>query len=527
MDAAGAILGNYSPSDSGSRTYDISAYIAANTRIRFTVPTGSYSSFGETFYVDNVQIQYQNAAAGTYTVVVDDSNFNAGGALNGLQPTDGLAAVSPLTVFLGAGQDINSADFGYGPFALISGMLYQDTNGNGIHDAGETTPVPNVTVWLYTDNNANGKIDGTDAIIRTFSTNANGQYYFGGVTTGSYLVLADITDPDLPGLRPTSPNPLPLLNVVTGNAYLNNDIGFNTPPQVTKNLYLRTPTLLTRNAPTGPTPTTVQILSSEIYHDHSITWTMPLTQSLAGSLTFVNSQVVQAVLRIQSQASTSALLCGGQLPDVTLTLSVVGGPTLASAFVNDMPAGLNTRFINLTIPAGTTIPAGGRLQLRIDASGADCSFNYPNGNWQLQEDADGFIIVYFDSVGENSHLEMPVVSYINFVQGGTYDAAYPAGAAAPTFIQGDTVYFRGIASDPFGFFDVSGMTVTVPGYLTNAAMTRVATTTLTSTYERSLAGLARRQLYLHHDGDGRVGGRGLGGHLRHVQYHRLQPGQLG
>ena len=186
------------------------------------------------------------------------------------------------------------------------------------------------------------------------------------------------------------------MNVVTGNPYLNNDIGFNTPPPVTKNLYLRTPTLLTRNAPTGSTPATVQILSSEIYHDHSITWTLPLTQSLAGPITFVSGQVVQAVLRIDSRASASALVCGGQLPDVTLTLRVAGGPTLSTAVVNDMPAGLNTRTINLTIPAGTTIPAGGRLQLRIDASGADCSLNYPNGNWQLQEDADGYIIVYFD-----------------------------------------------------------------------------------------------------------------------------------
>ncbi len=193
--------------------------------------------------VDNVQVSMRTASAGTYTVVVDASNFNAGGALNGLQPTDGLAAVSPLTVIVGAGQDVNSADFGYGPFALISGVLYQDTDRDGIHDAGETTVLPNVTVWLYTDGNANGKIDGTDAIIRTYTTDANGRYYAGGITTGSYLALADVTDPQLPGgFRPTSPNPVSILNVVTGNPYLNNDIGFNTPPPVTKNLYLRTPT---------------------------------------------------------------------------------------------------------------------------------------------------------------------------------------------------------------------------------------------------------------------------------------------
>ena len=178
------VLETFIDDGSGSRTFDITPYIASNTRIRFRL-ANQYTGGGEEFRVDNVQIQYQNAAAGTYIVSVDASNFNAGGALNGLQPTDGLAAVSPLTVILGAGQDVDSADFGYGPFALISGVLYQDTDRDGIHDAGETTVLPNVTVWLYTDGNANGKIDGTDAIIRTYATDATGRYYAGGLTTGN------------------------------------------------------------------------------------------------------------------------------------------------------------------------------------------------------------------------------------------------------------------------------------------------------------------------------------------------------
>jgi uncharacterized repeat protein (TIGR01451 family) len=480
-------LASFSGNQSGPRSYSLSPYMAANTAIRFRITSGTFSG-SDYFQVDNVTIQFQDTSQSTYTVVVDAGNFSPGGPLNGLNATS--AAASPFVVSLGAAQNVTDADFGYGAFAVIGDLIYQDSSRNGAFDSGEPG-LPNITVWLYTDGNSNGRIDGADSIVKTSSTDANGLYAFRGVSSGSYTVLADVNDPQLPGgFRPTSPNPVAVANVTVGNTYNNADIGFNTPPEVTKPLYLRAPTLLSRNQPTGLTPTTVQILSSEQYHDHSITWQMPISQALAGPLTFVSGQPVQAVLRIQANPSTSALACGGQPPDVTLTLSVVGGATLATRFINDMSIGLNTRFIDLNIPAGTTIPANGRLQLKIDASGADCSINYPNGNWQQQEDADGYIIVYFDSLTDLSRLELPVVSYIKIDQDGTFDAAYPGGAATPIFIQGDTAYVRATASDPFGSFDISSMVLSVPGVVTNAAMTRVATTALTSTYERALPSLA-------------------------------------
>jgi uncharacterized repeat protein (TIGR01451 family) len=483
-------LGNYGPSYSGSRTYDISAYIGTGTRLRFTVPSGSYSSSNETFYIDNVQIAFDNMSSAGYTVSVDASNFNAGGALVGYQPTDGPSAMSPLAVTLAAGEDFNTADFGYGPFAVIGGLVYQDSDRSGTLDSGEPG-LPNITVWLYSDGNDNGVIDGSDAILKTTTTGAGGVYYFGGIETGSYTVLADVNDPDLPGgFRPTSPNPAPLTGLQSGSAHLATHIGFNTPPPLVKDLYLRATSplsYLTRLMPTLPDRKSVQILSSDSYpHDHSVTWTMPVTQALAAPLTFASGQAVQAVLRIDARASTSALACGGQLPDVTLTLGVVGGPTLAIAFVNDMPAGENTRYITLNIPAGTTLAAGSRLQLKVDASGADCSLNYPS---LRDEDADGYIIVFFDAPTDLSRLELPVVSYIRMDQGGTYDAAYPAGATTPVFIQGATVYVRATASDPFGAFDISGSNLTVPGVVTNTAMTQVASGSLTRTYQTALPGL--------------------------------------
>ncbi len=141
---------------------------------------------------------------------------------------------------------------------------------------------------------------------------------------------------------------------------------------------------------------------------------------------------------------------------MTVTLSVVGGPTLGTSRRQRYAGRPEYSHHQFELyPPARRFRRGSRLQLKIDASGADCSLNPPQ-----DEDADGYIVVYFDSVGENSHLEMPVVSYINFDQADTYDAAYPGGAATPTFIQGDTVYFRATASDPFGSFDVSGMTVT-------------------------------------------------------------------
>ncbi|MCB0559738.1 MAG: hypothetical protein KDD09_12385, partial [Phaeodactylibacter sp.] len=94
--------------------------------------------------------------------------------------TTGLSA----TVNLESGENDPTIDAGYYESAFIGDYVWQDTDGDGIQDAGEPA-IAGVTVNLYEDNNQDGVPDG--APIATDVTDANGEYGF-PVNPGSYVV---------------------------------------------------------------------------------------------------------------------------------------------------------------------------------------------------------------------------------------------------------------------------------------------------------------------------------------------------
>ncbi|MCR4406533.1 MAG: hypothetical protein NUW24_06390 [Anaerolineae bacterium] len=371
--------------------------------------------------------------AGTYTVTV---SVPAGWAQT--NPIE-----HPLAVNLATGQNFNTADFGFSQsYASISGYVWYDPNRNGVRDAGETG-INGMNVDLYRG----------ATYVRSTASNANGFYFFGGLTTGDYSVRETGTPPN-PVWTLTTPNPQSVPGVVAGQNYPNRNFGFAEPPSVIKQLYLRGVSDLTRNRPTGLTHTARQILNNA-----SFTWQQ--TPALANSLTVVNGQAVVALLRIDAYPSTG-LICGGRNPDVQATLRIAGGAVLDTDTINDMTPGLNTRQFNFNLAPNTVIPANARLELVLGVSGADCG------------SGSGYIIVNFDSVSEMSLINIPTYSYLRLdnTNSGTYDAAYPGGAPSDTFLTTDNVHFRLRASDPFGNYDISGATLSIPGVITNTAMTR-------------------------------------------------------
>jgi protocatechuate 3,4-dioxygenase beta subunit len=66
--------------------------------------------------------------------------------------------------------------------ASISGQVFQDNNGNGLHDSGENGQ-PGVTVYI--DANHNSRLDKTEP--RTL-TDSRGDYWFTGLRAGNYTV---------------------------------------------------------------------------------------------------------------------------------------------------------------------------------------------------------------------------------------------------------------------------------------------------------------------------------------------------
>lgn len=67
----------------------------------------------------------------------------------------------------------------------IGNLVWRDMNSNGIQDPMEAG-IPNISIHLYQDNNGNGTYEsGTDVLVATAITDANGQYYFRKDATGS------------------------------------------------------------------------------------------------------------------------------------------------------------------------------------------------------------------------------------------------------------------------------------------------------------------------------------------------------
>ena len=82
----------------------------------------------------------------------------------------------------------STLDFGYSLKSAIGSKVFNDINNNGIQDAGDNG-FSGVTVKLYSDNTgATGVIDGTDALVATLTTDADGNYLFTGLSDGKYIV---------------------------------------------------------------------------------------------------------------------------------------------------------------------------------------------------------------------------------------------------------------------------------------------------------------------------------------------------
>ena len=130
--------------------------------------------------------------AGSYSVEITD----VAGVLDGLNPSTSAA---PLTnISLAAGQDYDLADAGFSPadpvtaVGSIGSLVWNDLDADGVRDPGEDG-LEGVTLELWLDVDADGTITpGIDNLVRTTSTDSNGEYELTGLVPGEYLV--EVTD---------------------------------------------------------------------------------------------------------------------------------------------------------------------------------------------------------------------------------------------------------------------------------------------------------------------------------------------
>ncbi|MEL6890818.1 MAG: SdrD B-like domain-containing protein, partial [Actinomycetota bacterium] len=131
----------------------------------------------------NGDYDFTGVAPGTYDVTIDTADV-ATEIGTGAVVVEGNGGYSSITVV--SGEDRNDIDFGaYAP-AAIGDRLWDDLDGDGVQDAGETSGFGGVTVTLTGPGLPVGGI--TDV------TDANGGYGFAGLAPGDYTVTITATD---------------------------------------------------------------------------------------------------------------------------------------------------------------------------------------------------------------------------------------------------------------------------------------------------------------------------------------------
>ncbi len=164
---------------------------------------------------------FSNLPAGDYVVVVNENDDDMPPSF--LQTADpdeaGICAScdGEGTSTLTTGADL-TLDFGYQPVgtATIGDGVWYDANGDGTQSGVLEDGFPNITLQLWADLNG----DGTYVLIATTVTNASGNYSFTDLPDGSFQIIVDSTDTDLPtdGAGNTvSPTTSTALDIVIAN----------------------------------------------------------------------------------------------------------------------------------------------------------------------------------------------------------------------------------------------------------------------------------------------------------------------
>jgi uncharacterized repeat protein (TIGR01451 family) len=118
------------------------------------------------------------------------ADFSKVGAIEltfvGVTAVDAQISVAELV-----GVTTKSADFTALSQLSVGDRVWQDANNNGLLDSGEQG-IAGVKLNLYADTDGNNQYTpGTDAFLATTTTDSSGNYLFGGLMPGNYIVQVD------------------------------------------------------------------------------------------------------------------------------------------------------------------------------------------------------------------------------------------------------------------------------------------------------------------------------------------------
>lgn len=206
--------GKLESGDTGLNGVTITLYNSSGAKVTSTTTGVSGTTAG--------QYSFANLAPGTYSVVETIlSNYLGTGSDVGTvaSKTDGTSvSVSNIgSITLGSGQTAVNYNFGEAQPVCISGRVFNDVNGNGDCNTGETG-VNGVTVTLY--NSSGTQVASTTT---TGTGTSAGSFSFTGLAPGTYTVIETVlngytaTGTDIGSAAGTSPNTAEITGISLGS----------------------------------------------------------------------------------------------------------------------------------------------------------------------------------------------------------------------------------------------------------------------------------------------------------------------
>ncbi len=145
----------------------------------------------------NGNYTFDNLPAAEYTITVNPATLPGGAMATYDFDSATIAPNGTSQYLLAEGENTDLVDFGYTGDGSIGDTVWNDLNGDGVHDIGEDG-YAGVTLTLTGDLDGDGASDVTITTV----TDADGNYLFDGLFLGDYTVTVDDTTLPL-GTNPT------------------------------------------------------------------------------------------------------------------------------------------------------------------------------------------------------------------------------------------------------------------------------------------------------------------------------------